>query len=85
MTDPTVRDAVAQAVGEAYDHWALEHPSLAAVIDRIRVTERAAESLRRSRAFAEAVEAYHQSRGKLDLASRLLDLAEPVVLALLAM
>ena len=84
MSDDTVQQAVAQAVGQAFDLWAVEHPSLAAVIDRITLTQRAAESLRDSDEFRQAVAAYHQGLCEADLLNKLLDLAGPIISRLLA-
>ena len=84
MTDELVEQTIARAAEQAYDQWAAEHPSLAAVIDRIELTVRVAESLRESEQYVAAVEAYHRSRGEQDLLSRLLELAGPIVQAILA-
>ncbi|MFW6132996.1 MAG: hypothetical protein ACOC8F_03805 [Planctomycetota bacterium] len=79
MDHETVQDAVQQAVGRAFDDWAGEHPSLAAVIDRITVTERSVESLRKTDAYRKAVAAYHRDRSELELAGRLTDVAGQVL------
>ncbi len=79
MASEVVEQIVARAVGQAYEVWAAEHPSLAAVIDRIVVTERTVESLRASEAYRAAVAAYHESRNELDLISKLAELAAPVI------
>ncbi len=44
MSDPRVEAAVATAVAQAFDAWAAEHPTLASVIDRLAMSEQAAES-----------------------------------------
>jgi len=82
--NPTVQQAVVRAVQRAYDAWALEHPSLAAVIDRISLTERAVERLRDSQEYRDAVGAYHRSRSELELLNKLTELAAPFVQAILA-
>ncbi len=84
MADESVEQAVVRAVQQAYDAWALEHPSLAAVIDRITLTERAIESLRDSNEFRQAVQAYHESQSEFNLLSKLIDLAGPIVASILA-
>ena len=84
MANENVEQVIVRAVQRAYDAWAAEHPSLAAVIDRITLTERSVESLRGSPEFREAVEVYHASRNELDLLNRLIDLAGPVLAAILA-
>ena len=87
MTDEhpsEIQQLVVRAVGRAYDAWAAEHPSLAAVIDRITLTERTVESLRESQAYRDAAEAYARDRGELQVLNRLIDLAAPVLAAILA-
>jgi ferric-dicitrate binding protein FerR (iron transport regulator) len=83
MNDP-VQQAVEQAVGRAFDAWAAEHPSLAAVIDRIALTERSVASLRETDAYRAAVAAYHRDRSQAELVSRLTDAAAGVLGRLLA-
>jgi len=80
-----VRSAVAAAVGQAYDAWAAEHPSLAAVIDRLTVTQRTAESLRTSQEFRDAVAGFHRGSGELELLNKLVDLAGPILTNLLGL
>ena len=84
MADELVQQVVVRAVQQAYDKWAIEHPSLAAVIDRITLTERATESLRTGDEFRAAVAAYHESRSELALLGRLSELAGPIVQSILA-
>ncbi len=83
MTSEIVEQVIVRAVGQAYDDWAMEHPGLSAVIDRIAVAERTAESLRDSPEFRRAVDAYRRSRCELDLLNRLVELAGPIVHSLL--
>ncbi len=85
MPDEMVQQMIVRAVQQTFDVWAREHPSLSTVIDRITLTERAATSIRQSDEFRQAVSAYHAGRNELDLLNRLLDLAGPVVAALLTM
>ena len=85
MPNDIVRELVVRAVQQAFDAWAIEHPSLSGVIDRIELTQQAAESLRNSEAYRAAVEAYHRSRGELDLLNRLLDLAAPAIAGIVGM
>ncbi len=84
MENEQVQQLVVRAVQQAYDAWAVEHPSLAAVIDRITLTEQATESLRNSPQFAQAVEGYHSASIELLLLDKLIELAGPVVSAILA-
>jgi len=81
--DNPVNDIVSRAVGQRYDEWALEHPSLASVIDRMELSLQAAERLRETPAYWQAVNEYHQSRSELALLTRLLDLAGPVLRGIL--
>lgn len=83
MTDELVQQTVARSVQRAYDDWAVEHPSLAAVIDRITLTQRAVESLRDSEEYREAVAAYHRGLSEADLLARLTELAGPILTAIL--
>jgi hypothetical protein len=83
MSDPKVSDIVAQAVGMKFQEWAAEHPALASVIDQIRLTDQAAESLRGSPAYRQAVEAYYRDRSELSFLTELLELVGPIVGAIL--
>ncbi len=84
MTDQLVRQTVAKAVEQAYEGWAAQHPSLAAVIDRVVIGDRVVESLRDSEEYRQAVAAYHRGTSELDLLNRLTELAGPVLVGLLA-
>jgi hypothetical protein len=79
MPDEAVAALVEQAVRMAYDRWAGRHPSLAAVIDRIRLQEMTAERLRDSQGYRDAVAAYQDAAAQGQLAGRLLDLAETLL------
>ena len=83
MTDEIIRNTVARAVEQAYKDWAAEHPSLAAVIDRTAFSERAAESLRDSEDYRQAVAGYHRGLTELELLNTLMELARPILSALL--
>lgn len=83
MSDENVQRVVSQAVGVAYEQWAAEHPSLAAVIDRVALSRRVVESLRDSAEYRSAIAAYHAGQAELDLLGRLADLALPVLTAIL--
>ncbi|MHC4981558.1 MAG: hypothetical protein ACYTF6_00105 [Planctomycetota bacterium] len=83
MANEIVERAIVQAVNQAYDEWAVEHPSLAAVIDHISLTNTAVESLRESPEYEAAVNAYHQSHNELRLLERLTELALPVIRSVL--
>ena len=84
MKDDVVRQTVASAVEQAYDKWAVEHPSLAAVIDRVSLAESTTESIRDSKEYREAVAAYHQGLSEVELVDKLTELAGPILTALLA-
>lgn len=84
MTDHPVQQGVVRAVQRAYDNWADEHPSLAAVIDRITLTQHVVESLRDTHEYRDAVAAYHRGMSETDLLSRLTELAGPILIAVLA-
>ncbi len=79
----TIEEALTNAVDEAFDDWASEHPSMANVIERIKITEPLATSLRKSPQYKAAAAAYHRSSLELELAGRLLDLAKTFLPALL--
>ncbi len=85
MTEEKVNELVAAAVGKKFEEWAAEHPSLAAVIDRIRLTEHAVASLRQSEQYRQAVAAYHRDRNELGFLSELAELIGPVLQALLGL
>lgn len=84
MAPEKVNELVEAAVGKSFQLWAAEHPSLASVIDHLRLCERTAESLRNSPAYQKAVEDYHRDCSDLNLLNRLIDLAGPVLLGILA-
>ena len=79
MADEIIEQIIVRATQRAYDKWAIEHPSLAAVIDRITLTQQAVEPLRSSDEYRQAVEAYHRSRNEVDLFNRLIELAAPIL------
>lgn len=84
MASEVIEQLVVRAVQQAYDAWAAQHPSLAAVIDRIALTQQAAQSLRNSEDYRNAVADFHAGLAEADLLNRLLDLAGPIVTGLLA-
>ena len=84
MSDETVQELVSRAVNQTFEKWAAEHPSLAAVIDRIRLTERAAESIRNSEDYRKAVASFYRARSETEFLGQLLTLAGPIVRSLLA-
>lgn len=84
MANETVQQTVVRAVQQAYDAWAAEHPSLAAVIDRIELTNHAVESLRDTEDYRKAVAAYQTGMNELDLINKLIDLAGPIIQSILA-
>ncbi len=84
MTDEIVQQTIVRAVQRSYDDWAVEHPSLAAVIDRISLTQHVVESLRDCPEYREALAAYQRGLSETDLLGRLTELAGPILTALLA-
>jgi len=83
MENDIIQSTVEKAVRQAYADWAVEHPNLAAVIDRIVIAERSAERLRETDEYKQAVAAYHDSRNELDLFNQLLAIASPILQQLL--
>ncbi|MGA2265395.1 MAG: hypothetical protein ABSH10_03080 [Phycisphaerae bacterium] len=83
MANEIVEQAVASAVQQSYDAWAAQHPGLAAVIDRIALTSQAAQSLRDSAEYKQAVADFQQGMTEANLLSRLMDLAEPILAGIL--
>ena len=73
-----------QAVGQSFEQWASQHPALAAVIDRVRVTDITVASLRNSPEYRQAVADYTQGVTELNLLSQLIKLAGPILVGLLA-
>jgi hypothetical protein len=82
--DLKVAELIAVAVGKSFDAWAVEHPSLSRLVDRTSVEQMTVESLRETPAYQAAVEAYVQARVEIDLLNKLVELAAPIVLGLLA-
>jgi hypothetical protein len=83
MASELIEQLIVRAVERAYDAWAGEHPNLAAVIDRITVTQQTAQSLRASEDYRNAVADFHRGMAEADLINRLIDLASPLLTALL--
>ncbi len=83
IVQTNVQSAVEKAVQQAYTDWAAEHPSLAAVIDRIVIAERSAQHLRETAEYKQAVAAYTDSRNELDLFQQLLAIVSPILQQLL--
>lgn len=83
MASEQIRQAVVKAVEMAYEAWAVEHPSLAQAIDRISLCERVVESLRQTRQYQQALEAYSRGRDEAQLVSELTQLIEPILGAML--
>ncbi len=84
MADETLNRLVEQAVGQSFALWAVEHPSLAAVIDRLELTTQTAESLRAAPAYRQAVEDYYRDRNEQGLLNQLAQFAGPILLGILA-
>jgi hypothetical protein len=85
MVQEKINEIVAAAVGKEFDDWAAEHPSLAAVIDRVRLTEQTVESLRDTDAYQQAIAAYHRDECELDLLAQLAELAGPILRGILGL
>jgi hypothetical protein len=83
MASEEIEQVIVRAVEQAYDAWAAQHPTLAAVIDRISVTHQTVESLRASEDYRQAVADFHQGMAEADLLNRLIDLAAPLLTSLL--
>lgn len=83
MTQERIEELVAQAVNKAYDAWAVEHPTLASLIDQINLTTQTVQRLRESPEYRDAVTAYRQSDDELDFLNNLLNLAVPVLTSIL--
>ena len=79
MADERIRMLVEQAVARRFEEWAAVHPSLAAVIDRITLTDQAVQSLRATEGYRQAVAAYHQARSEQELLGQFLELAGTVL------
>jgi ABC-type proline/glycine betaine transport system substrate-binding protein len=79
-----INELAANAVAQAWDSWAAEHPNLARFIDRVTVTDRTVESLRNSDEYKKAVQGFHDANNDLDFLNKIIDLAGPILLALLA-
>jgi hypothetical protein len=82
MANEKINEIVAAAVGRKFEEWAMEHPSLAAVIDRIRLTDQAAQSLRSTEGYRHAVEAYHRDSSELNLLTQLVELVGPILVSI---
>jgi hypothetical protein len=85
MTEAKINEIVAAAVGGTFDEWAAEHPSLAAVIDRIRLTDQTVESLRSTDGYRQAIAAYHRDQNELSLLGELAELAGPILRGILGL
>lgn len=84
MNSQKINELVASAVGQSFDAWAAQHPTLAAVIDHVTLTDRTVESLRTSPEYQSAIEAYHRDANELRFLSQLVELVQPILLGLLA-
>jgi hypothetical protein len=83
--DTKVKEITENAIGQAFDAWASQHPSLAGVIDRIELADRVVDRLRDSPEYKAAVESYVQGRVEIDLLGSVVKLAGellPLILAL---
>ncbi len=85
MTDEKINEMVADAVGKEFEKWGVEHPSLAAMIDRVRLTERTVESLRDTDGYRQAIAAYHRDQNGLNLLAGLAELAGPILRRILGL
>jgi len=85
MTNEKINELLADAVGKEFDDWAAEHPTLAAVIDRVRLTEQTIESLRDTEGYRQAIAAYHRDQSELNLLAGLAELAGPILRGILGL
>ena len=69
--DTKVLDLTTQAIGTAWEEWALLHPSLAATITTLQVTVRTVDRLRDRPDYKAAVEEYVQGRVEIDFMNKL--------------
>jgi len=84
VQNPKTSELVAEAVQQAFDDWAGEHPTLASVISRTNLTIQTVSRLRESDEYRRALEDYHRSGDETGLLNRLVDLAGPILTTLLA-
>jgi hypothetical protein len=85
VSEQKINELVVRAVQRAFDDWAAEHPALADVIDRITLTQRAVESIRRSDAYDQAMAGFSRESLELQMLNRLVDVATPLVRSLLSL
>ncbi len=79
-----VQQLVEAVVGGKYDEWAVQHPSLASVINRIAVINQTVESMRDTEEYKAAVAEYVQGRIEVDFINKIIDLAGPIITKLLS-
>ena len=79
-----LNELVVRAVQRAFDAWAVEHPALADMIDRITLTQRAIESMRGSEEFCQAIAHYQAESLEASLLNTLVDIARPLIAGILA-
>ncbi|MFP4054548.1 MAG: hypothetical protein ACLFV7_11875 [Phycisphaerae bacterium] len=84
MASETIARTLQQATQQAYRRWATEHPSLATVLDELRLQERVEQSLRETPEFRNAVESYRQARCEICLLRELTATAGRLLAGLLA-
>lgn len=85
MSDQTIQEIVAQAVGQTFAQWSSQHPALSAVIDRVKLSDQLATSLRQSPEYQQALQDYNLGMTELSLLGRLMDLAGPILISLLGL
>jgi hypothetical protein len=83
--DDQAKLIVEKAIGQAFDAWAAQHPSLAGVIDRLELSDRTVDRLRNTPEYKAAEEEYVQARIEADFLNKVLDLAKQVLPLLLAL
>lgn len=84
--ESNVQLIVEKAVAQSYETWASQHPSLAAVIDQVKVNARVVEAIRLTPEYQAAVETYIQGRIEIDLLNNVVKLVDqmlPMVLGAL--
>jgi ABC-type bacteriocin/lantibiotic exporter with double-glycine peptidase domain len=84
LNEQKINELVVRAVQRAFDAWAVEHSTLADVIDRITLTQRAIESMRASEEFRRAIAHYQNENLEATLLGQLVEVAKPLIVGILA-
>ncbi|MCC7204876.1 MAG: hypothetical protein IT441_07330 [Phycisphaeraceae bacterium] len=76
MQTTALRDVVSQRLTSRWEAWAVDHPHLAAAIDRMKLIDSAVQSLREDAEFREAMRQADLDEAKLAAAARVLERIE---------